>query len=81
MNGLPPIDSHDNKMLPAVYRRSDVARSANVGGRHSPQGRPDGQTVIANDGATSSGYTRSLNNSPAVPGNACPKGVLVDVWV
>jgi hypothetical protein len=83
MNGLPPIDAHDNKMLPVVYRRSDVARSANVGGRQSPQGRPEEQIVITNDGATSSGYTRSRNNLPAVvkTGNSRPKGMLVDVWV
>ena len=83
MSSLPPIDGHDNKMLPAVYRRSDIIRSVNVTGRQSPRGWSEGQIISANDGADrSGGYTRSRNDSPAVikPGNPCPKGMLIDVW-
>ncbi len=84
MSGLPPIDVHDNKMLPAVYRRSDIIRSANVTGRQSLRGSPEGQIGAANDSVNDSGgYTRSRNDSPAVikPGNPCPKGMIIDVWV
>jgi hypothetical protein len=82
MSGLPPIDVHDSKMLPAVYRR-DITRSVNVAGRQFFPGQPEGQIVAANDGVVSSGYTRSRNNSPAAakPGNSCPKGMMIDVWV
>jgi hypothetical protein len=82
MSGLPPIDVRDSKMLPAVYRRSDIARSADVAGRQSPQGWQEGQLVAASDGAISSGYTHSRNNSPMVvkTGNSCPKGMIIDVW-
>ncbi len=83
MSSSPPIDVHDSKMLPAVYRRSDITRSVNVAGRRSFPGRPEGQIIPANDSITSGGYTRSRNNSPAVvkPGNFCPKGMIIDVWV
>jgi len=83
MSSLPPIDVHDTKMLPVVYRRSDIIRSANVTGRQSPRGWPEGQILAANDGVNSSGgYTRSRNDSPTVvkPGNPCPKGMIIDVW-
>lgn len=82
MSGLPPIDVHDGKMLPAVYRRTDIVRSANVAGGQSSQGRAEGQIFAVNDGGNSNGYTRSGNNSPAVakPGKSFPKGMIVDVW-
>ena len=82
MSSLPPIDVRDNKMLPAVYRRSDIVRSAHVAGGQSPQGWQEGQLVAANDVTISSGYTRSRNNSPTVvkTGNPCPKGMIIDVW-
>ena len=83
MSSLPPIDVHESKMLPAVYRRSDITRAVKVAGRQSFPGRPAGQIVAANDGVISSGYARSRNNAPAVvkPGNFCPKGMIIDVWV
>ncbi len=82
MSSLPPIDGHDNKMLPAVYRRSDIIRSANAAGRQSPPGRQEGQIGVTNNEVNSSGYTRSRNDSPAVvrTGNPCPKGMIIDVW-
>jgi hypothetical protein len=83
MSGLPPIDVHDGKMLPAVYRRTDIARSANVAGGSPPRGRSEGQMVVADGGGTSKGYTRSGSNSPPAvskPGNSLPKGMIVDVW-
>lgn len=83
MSGLPPIDVHDNKMLPVVYRRSDIIQSANVTGRQSPRGWPEGQIVAVNDGVNgSAGYTRSRSDSSAVvkPGTPCPKGMIIDVW-
>jgi hypothetical protein len=82
MSGLPPIDVHDSKMLPAVYRRSDITRSVNVAGRQAFLGRSERQIVAANDDPMSSGYTRSRSNSPVAvkPGNSCPKGMMIDVW-
>ena len=83
MSRLPPVDVHDNKMLPAVYRRSDVVRSANVVGRQSSHGRQEGQIVATNhNDVNNSGYTRSRNNSTIMvkTGNSCPKGVIIDVW-
>ena len=78
MSGLPPLDYHDSKMLPAVYRRSDITRTVNGAGR-----QPEGQIVAANDGVTNSGHTRSRTNSPAAVrrGNSCTKGMMIDVWV
>jgi hypothetical protein len=82
MSGLPPVDAHDNKLLPAVYRRSDTARAANVAGRQSPPEQRDGNVALASDGADSSVYKRSRNHSPVEvkTGNSCPKGLIVDVW-
>jgi hypothetical protein len=82
MSGLRSIDVRDNKMLPTVYRRSDITRSANIASRLPPQGWQEGQLVAANDDAISNGYTRSRNNSPLAvkTGNPCPKGMIIDVW-
>jgi hypothetical protein len=82
MSGLPPIDLHDNEMLPAVYRHSEIIRSANVAGRQPSQGRIEGQIVVTNNSVNSGGYTRSRDNSPMLvkQGNSCPKGMIIDVW-
>lgn len=82
MSSLPPIDVQDSKMLPAVYRRNDIIRSANAAARQSPRERPEGRIIRADDGLNGHGYTRSGSTAPAAvrSGNACPKGVLVDVW-
>jgi hypothetical protein len=82
MSGLPPIDAKDNTMLPAVYRRSDIVRSANVAGRPSlPEGQ-DAQVFLSNDGVNSGVYKRSRNDSPVVvkTGNPFLKGMIIDVW-
>jgi hypothetical protein len=82
MSGLPPLDVHDHKMLPAVYRRSDIARPANIAGRQSRQGLPEGQLVPVGGGAEDTRYTRPRNNSPMVvrTGSSRLKGMIVDVW-
>ncbi len=82
MSSLPPIDVHDSKMLPAVYRRNDIIRSANAAVRQSPHEQPEGRVIGADDGLNAHGYTRSGSTAPAAvrSGNACPKGMIVDVW-
>ena len=82
MSSMPPIDSHGREMLPAVYRRTDIVRSANVAGGHPLPRRQEGKIVTANDDAPGSGYTRSGNNPAAAarPGDSCSKGMIVDVW-
>ena len=82
MNGLPPIDVNDHKMLPAVYRRSDIIRSTNATARQSFPERPDGHVALANDEINSNVYNRSRNNSPVVvkASSSYRKGLIVDVW-
>ncbi|MHB8770833.1 MAG: hypothetical protein ACYC7J_07555 [Syntrophales bacterium] len=81
MSGLPPVDTRDDKMLPAVYRRSDIVRSANVAARRPSPGRPDGRSIAAADGAAGGGYTRQPSSSSATVGTgASRKGMIVDVW-
>ncbi len=79
MSGLPPINHPSEKMLPAVYRRADVARPATIMEKRSLQGAPGEQLVdISNNG-----YRPLRKNSAALvePGSAYPKGMVIDVWI
>ncbi len=81
MSGLSPIDTRDDKMLPAVYRRSDIVQRANVAARRPSPERPEGKSLAATDGAASGGYTRKPSSSAATVGAGPPrKGMIVDVW-
>lgn len=81
MSGLSPIDTRDDKMLPAVYRRSDIVQRANVSARRPSPEQPERKSVAAADGAAGGGYTRKPSSSSATVGAGTPrKGVIVDVW-
>jgi hypothetical protein len=83
MSSLPPLDVHADKMLPMVYRRSDIVRSATVVGRQTLQRSSDGQIIAMNNGRINIDYSNLRCNSPAAaaPGTSCPKGMIIDVWV
>jgi hypothetical protein len=83
MSSLPPLDVHADKMLPTVYRRSDIVRPATVAGRQTLQRPSDGQIIAMNNSRINSDYSNLRRNSPAAaaPGTSCPKGMIIDVWV
>lgn len=82
MSGLSPVDVRDDKMLPAVYRRSDIVRQGNAAARRPAQGRPEGLVGEAPEATTGSGYARRARSSSATTGTVSSrKGLLVDVWV
>jgi hypothetical protein len=78
MSGLPPINLHSDKMLPAVYRRSDIPRQVTVTGKQSLAGPPGDQLIDVSN----NGYTRLQKNSapPVAHGATHPKGMIIDVW-
>lgn len=78
MSGLPPINLHSDKMLPAVYRRSDITRQVTVTGKQSLPGPPGEQLIkVSNNGYK---HLRKNPTAPVEPGAAYPKGMIVDVW-
>jgi hypothetical protein len=78
MSGLPPINLHSDKMLPAVYRRSDITRQVTIAGKQFLPGPPGDQLVDVSN----NGYIRLRKScaAPVEPGAAHPKGMLIDVW-
>jgi hypothetical protein len=78
MSGLPPINLHNDNMLPAVYRRSDIARQVSVTGKPSLPGSAGEELVDVSN----NGYTRLRKNraAPVASAAASPKGMIVDVW-
>ena len=78
MSGLPPINLHSDKMLPAVYRRSDITRQVTITGQQSSPG-PRGEQLVD---VSNNGYKRLRKNcaAPVSPGSAYPKGIIIDLW-
>lgn len=79
MSGLPPINLQGDKMLPAVYRRTDITRQVVVTGNQTLPG-PSGEHPV---NVSNNGYNRLSKNcvAPTESGAVCPKGMIIDVWV
>ena len=78
MNGLPPINHQSDKMLPAVYRRTDITRQVIITGKQPLPGSSSGHLVDVSN----NGYKRLSKNcaAPIEPGAVYPKGMIIDVW-
>jgi hypothetical protein len=78
MSGLRPINLQSDKMLPAIYRRTDITRQVIMTGKQSLSG-PSGEHLI---GVSNNGYKRVQKNcaAPIDPGPIFPKGMIIDVW-
>jgi hypothetical protein len=78
MSALPPINHHSDKMLPAVYHRSDITRQVAITGRQSLSGS-QGEWLAD---VSTNGYKRLRKNcaAPVEPGAVYPKGMIIDVW-
>lgn len=78
MGGLPPINLQSDKMLPAVYRRTDITRQVITTGNQSLPA-PSGEHLVA---VSNNGYKRLPKNcaAPIAPGAVYPKGMIIDVW-
>ncbi len=78
MSGLPPINLQRDKMLPAVYRRTDITRQVIATGNQSVPGPSGGHLVDVSN----NGYKRLSKNcaAPIEPGAVYSKGMIVDVW-
>jgi hypothetical protein len=80
VNGLPPLDVRDNRMLPTVVRR-DVRYSPAIAGNRSVRARSDEPTVSLKDQVSGQAYARFQHHStPVVKSGSHPKGLIIDVW-
>lgn len=78
MSVLAPNSLGSNKMLPAVYRRSDITRQVTIADKQPVPGLSGEQLIDVTNG----GYKPLRKNCavPVGPGTSYPKGMIIDVW-